>query len=105
MQAIMKNVGMNKEVIMEKIIQIANQYRQDNKETYPFMLETGYVRLFDNKPYGWCADMGEASTERPTALLVGLDNSVFEAVGGNDKTGAKKWVKREFDNERTSTNK
>lgn len=79
---------------MEKILVIAQKYRQDHKETYPFMLERGYVRIFDGKAYGWCADMGEANTERPTALLVGLDNSVFEAVGGNDKTGAKKWEKR-----------
>lgn len=73
----------------EQILSIAQEYRQSNKNTYPFMLEHGYIRIFQGKAYGWCAEKGEAKTERPTALIVSLSGEVFEATGGNDINGAK----------------
>ncbi|HDL1114034.1 MULTISPECIES: hypothetical protein [Pasteurellaceae] len=77
----------------EQILSIAQEYRQSNKNTYPFMLEHGYIRIFQGKAYGWCAEKGEAKTERPTALIVSLSGEVFEATGGNDINGAKRWKK------------
>lgn len=77
----------------EQILSIAQEYRQSNKDSHPFILERGYVRIFQGKAYGWCAEKGEANTERPTALIVSLSGEIFEATGGNDSNGAKKWIK------------
>lgn len=75
----------------EELIKIAKQYREDHKIDFPYMLENGYVRIFDGKPYGWCAEMGVAKTERPNAFIVGIQGDVFKAIGGNDLDGAKEW--------------
>ena len=59
----------------------------------PFYARTGYICLFQGKAYGWCAEKGEAKTERPTALIVSLSGEIFEATGGNHINGAKRWKK------------
>lgn len=75
----------------EALNRMAKAYRQSFSSIYPCMLDTGYVRIFQGEIRGWCADKGAASTERPTTILVGIDGQIFEAVGGSDQIGAKKW--------------
>lgn len=79
----------------EQILSISQSYRQLKKDTHPYMLERGYVRIFEGKAYGWCAEKGEANTECPTALIVSLSGEIFEATGGNHRDGATKWVKKD----------
>lgn len=53
----------------EQILSISQSYRQLKKDTHPYMLERGYVRIFEGKAYGWCAEKGEANTECPTVTI------------------------------------
>ncbi|GAB1652036.1 hypothetical protein HW40_11065 [Mannheimia haemolytica] len=77
----------------KQILSIAQKFRQNHKDSHPFMLERGYVRIYQGKAYGWCAEQGDANTECPTALIVSLSNEIFEATGGDDISGAEKWEK------------
>ena len=72
------------------LIAISERYRKLH-EYDPDIRESGFVRIFDGKPYGWCADMGSPNTERPHAFIVGYNGDVFEAIGGDDYNGAKEW--------------
>lgn len=83
--------GSSRTELKGMLYEIAQAYRQYCSDIYPFMLDTGYIRIFRGEAYGWCADKGVASTERPQAILVGIDGQIFQAVGGNDQIGAKKW--------------
>ncbi|HHW7520749.1 hypothetical protein [Mannheimia haemolytica] len=75
----------------QEFLNIAHEYRQRYKDTYPRMLNCGYVRIFQGEAYGWCAEKGEANTECPGALLVSITGKIFEAIGGDNMKGAKKW--------------
>lgn len=75
----------------QECLDIAQAYRRRYKDTHPRMLNCGYVRIFQGEAYGWCAEKVEAKTECPGALLVSLTGEIFEAVGGDNQKGAKKW--------------
>ncbi|MGR3807799.1 hypothetical protein SAMN05660772_02045 [Pasteurella testudinis DSM 23072] len=70
---------------------LAYEYRVTYADLHPIMLEKGYIRIYQGKAYGWCAEMCEAHTERPFTLLVGINGEIYEATGGSDQKGAKTW--------------
>lgn len=76
----------------ESLIQIAKSYIEQHQHTYPFMAKGGYVRILEGEACGWCAEKGNANTEKAMTFLVSTHNEVFEVQLKNNKKGSKKWV-------------
>lgn len=52
----------------------------------------GYVLIYGSRAFGWKRALDSPETVMPGALAVGMDGRVYEAEGGNDYGGARRWT-------------
>ena len=58
----------------------------------PEMATSGYVRVWQGKVYGWCADpFNDPATEPQGALVVDVHGRVWRAYGDDCANGATAW--------------
>ncbi|MFC1098365.1 hypothetical protein ACFGZK_10925 [Pasteurella multocida] len=77
-----------------ELLKIANDYRNQNKDTHAFMLNSGYVIVYDGSACSWRNSVRNPETEKPNAYLVGLsEDEIFIAKGGDEFNGAEIWSK------------
>lgn len=72
----------------EQAVEVANHYRVSEGREH---MADGFVRVYAGRVYGWSAELGEASCERPGALAIDAAGNVSEAVGGDADAGALAW--------------
>lgn len=77
-----------------ELLKIANDYRNQNKDTHAFMLNSGYVIVYEGSACSWRDSVRNPETEKPNAYLVGLsEDEIYLAKGGDDYNGASDWAK------------
>lgn len=52
----------------------------------------GVVLVWDSEPYGWKNELRNPESERPGALAIDADSNQWEAQGGDESSGAERWV-------------
>lgn len=52
----------------------------------------GVVLVWDSEPYGWKNELRNPESERPGALAIDADLNQWEAQGGDESSGAERWV-------------
>lgn len=81
-------------ITVEKLIEIANNYRKESEEDHPYMANSGFIRINrDLKPYGWCLEKGLPNTECVGSYVISLQGEIWQTAGGNDQDGAREWIK------------
>jgi len=70
----------------------AAKFRLGFADTHPEMESSGYVLIFQGEAYAWRDVLRDPSTERPGVIAVDSIGRVFEAQGGDVKSGARAWV-------------
>lgn len=68
---------------------LAKRYRTDGRE---YERHGGYVLIEDRAAYGWKKFLDQPEREKPGALAVDEGGNVWQAVGGDDYNGARRWV-------------
>lgn len=73
-----------KDIIAHEAIIEARKYRASKTDPKDACMRTeGYVRIYENRPYGWGRYLGRPENEKIGAIAVGADESVHQAVGSN----------------------
>lgn len=77
--------------LADKLKMIASQWRDVNPE-----YQCGVVLIWQAhcliSAYGWKDSLRDPQDEKPGAFAVDVDGCIFQAEGGNDYDGAKRWI-------------
>lgn len=77
-----------------KVRVIASRYRASNRGDEAVM---GFVLVYLGRAFGWKRYLDRPESVCPGVFAVDRDGVVYEATGGDDERGARRWVEAAVD--------